>query len=214
MNEKDKKIILTTSVVCLLPMVMVAILYSRLPAEVPIHWNYLGEADNSIPKLWVFGLPILLMLLNVFTNTKILSNPKNSGYSKAIAFVGVWGVPAISIIFVPISLLTAMGVGIAVNTVASLIVGAIILICGNYLPKTRRNNVVGLKLPWTLKDDDNWNRTHRLSGFIWTVGGIIMIFSTLIFHKNPSYSFGITIVVIVVISIIPCVYSYMISKKQ
>ena len=43
------------------------------------------------------------------------------------------------------------------------------------MPKCRQNYTMGIKLPWTLADEDNWNRTHRMAGYVWTAGGILML---------------------------------------
>ena len=50
------------------------------------------------------------------------------------------------------------------------------LVCiGNYLPKVKRNYFVGIKTPWTLHDEENWNKTHRLWGICYFLLGISLI---------------------------------------
>ncbi len=48
-------------------------------------------------------------------------------------------------------------------------------VAGNYLPKCRQNRTVGIKLPWTLRSEANWNKTHRAAGFVWIAGGLMLI---------------------------------------
>ena len=57
-----------------------------------------------------------------------------------------------------------MGKDIPISTVVTMIVGIVFVVSGNYLPKSRQNYTIGIKLPWTLADVDNWNKTHRLAG--------------------------------------------------
>lgn len=49
---------------------------------------------------------------------------------------------------------------------------AVFLVVGNYLPKTRQNYTIGIMIPWTPANEENWNRTHRFAGYLWMSGGI------------------------------------------
>ena len=53
-------------------------------------------------------------------------------------------------------------------------IGVLFMIIGNYLPKCKQNYTMGIKLPWTLDDEENWNRTHRFAGFLWVAGGVVI----------------------------------------
>ena len=51
-----------------------------------------------------------------------------------------------------------------------------LLILGNYLPKIRsRTAPWASSLPWTLQSEENWTRTHRLTGFLWVPCGLVII---------------------------------------
>nr|WP_275450028.1 SdpI family protein [Clostridium massiliodielmoense] len=81
--------------------------------------------------------------------------------------------------------------------------------CGNYLPKCKQNYTVGIKLPWTLNSEENWNKTHRLGGYVWMAGGLILcILTWLNIYRQIA-----TIVIVVIISVIPIVYSFLLYKK-
>ena len=41
------------------------------------------------------------------------------------------------------------------------------LLLGNYLPKIKQNNTLGIKISWTLTNEENWNKTHRFAETIW-----------------------------------------------
>ena len=56
--KANKKELLLTSAVCLLPLLAGAILYSRLPETMATHWGFDGTADGWAPRgMAVFGLP-------------------------------------------------------------------------------------------------------------------------------------------------------------
>ena len=43
---KNKKQLIITSIVCVLPMIVGAILYSRLPEQLPTHFDMKGNVDD------------------------------------------------------------------------------------------------------------------------------------------------------------------------
>ena len=38
--------------------------------------------------------------------------------------------------------------------------GLLFMIIGNYLPKVKQNNTIGIRVVWTLQDEENWSATH------------------------------------------------------
>lgn len=144
-----------------------------------------------------------------------VGDPTNESQSKAAANwnIFVWTAPALSVILVPVTLLIAMGVAIPVVMIGSLIVGLILIVTGNYLPKSRQNSFMGIKLPWTLRDEDNWNKTHRLAGYVYVASGVILIVSSFLLKSSMLY-FPIYGVVIAVLVLFPTIYSYSLSRKK
>ena len=92
-----------------------------------------------------------------------------------------------------------------VGTVAPVFVGLLFLILGNYLPKLRRNRTMGIKLPWTLASEENWNRTHRVAGFIWVAAGLLMVVSAFWQLHGPA----VTVVLLALAVGVPVLYSYL-----
>ena len=59
----------------------------------------------------------------------------------------------------------------------NIIVGVIVIIIGNYLPKMQFSRFVGLKFWWLKNRKDIWKRSHLLAGYLWILSGILMIMS-------------------------------------
>lgn len=89
--------------------------------------------------------------------------------------------------------------------------GVMFIVIGNYLPKIKQNRTLGIKISWTLNNEENWNKTHRFGGKVWVIGGLMILFSVFL----PSTAMVLVMVcVIVAMVIIPTVYSYCIFKKH
>src|SRR5262249_13952430 len=52
-------------------------------------------------------------------------------------------------------------------------VGVMFSVLGNWMGKIRRNFYVGIRTPWTLANDEVWERTHRSGGKVMMLIGAI-----------------------------------------
>jgi uncharacterized membrane protein len=100
-----------------------------------------------------------------------------------------------------------LGAEFKVDKILPLFMGALFIVLGVYLPKCKQNYTVGIKLPWTLNDEENWNKTHRLAGWVWMLGGIGTIIS------GAFDLFLLSIPFIAAMVVIPTIYSFVLYKK-
>lgn len=206
---KKNKLLWITTIICILPVILSFALYDKLPPEIAVHFNDKGDADNYMPKAFAaFGLPVLLAVINIFTHFTIDNDPKKMNASASLKYLGKWIIPALSVIIMPITLFIALGYEIPIEIVVPSIVGVIIIACGNYLPKCKQNFTVGIKLPWTLNSEENWNKTHHMAGYIWIAGGIAIIACSLMRISAP-----ITLIALLLMVAVPFLYSYWLYKK-
>lgn len=93
----------------------------------------------------------------------------------------------------------------------SVAMGVMMVIVGNYLPKLRSNFFVGVRTPWTLSSEDNWRRTHRLSGPLFMLAGVLMILG----GATDAVRVDILILGAVLPAVlIPGLYSYVIWRRE
>ena len=204
----NKKLILITTVICILPMFLGISLYDVLPDLIPAQWDFSGEVSSYMGKSSaVFYMPVFMAFLNLVVYVAINSDPKKANQSVVLKRFTAFLVPAISVIFIPFSYLYALGVRINIVPIAMLLIGIVFVCIGNYMPKCKQNYTMGIRVPWTLNSEENWNKTHRMAGYIWTVAGVLIIIST---WFNMVY---IIIPVIAVSAGAPIVYSYLLYRK-
>ena len=209
MKSKISIQVILSSLVCIAPIILTIALYNKLPAQVPTHFDVNGQPDGYASKAVAgFLLPCGLAVLNLFTCFMLYTDPKRRNANAIIRGVSIWIVPVLSLILVPISLFKSIGYDIPITKIIMAILGLLFLIIGNYLPKSRQSYTIGVRVPWTLHDEENWYKTHRFAGAIWVIGGLIVIINAFI------GSFYIMLGVIILISILPIIYSYCFYQKQ
>ena len=208
MIKKNLKELIITSIVGLLPVIGGVVLWDRLPDQIPSHWNVAGEVDGWVSKpVAVFALPLIFIALSWLAIYKVLSDPKGNCRSPKMKLLTVWLIPVISLASMSAIYVYALGNEVIMELIAPVICGAFMIAIGNYLPKCEQNRTVGIKLPWTLANEENWNRTHRLAGFVFVIGGVLVALFALL---------GISVLVIVTllaILLIPSIYSYILHRR-
>ncbi|UZJ78406.1 SdpI family protein [Fictibacillus sp. KU28468] len=156
------------------------VFYSKLPAELPIHWNAKGEINGYSSKLGAMltnlGIMILMYLLIQFL-PKI--DPKKENYksfSRSYSMIN----SSLFIFFFLINLmviLIGLGYELPMNSFMPLILGGLFIVLGNYMQQVKPNYFVGIKTPWTLADENVWRQTHRFSSKVFVAAGIIVLLS-------------------------------------
>jgi uncharacterized membrane protein len=192
-----------------------AILYSHLPDMVPSHWNVNNEIDDWLPKnIGTWLMPGVALLVVILFPLLQRIDPKKENYVK---FKKAWEIIQLTfVIFFAYMYAVTMYVSLNIDKsylVGRLVifgVGAIFIILGNYMGKIRHNYFVGLKTPWTLADPEVWQKSQRLSGWMFVTAGLLIILMSLFWIQ---YIWPIFIVIIVAIVIVPTFYSYWISRK-
>ena len=209
MIKKYLKSMIITSIVALLPIACGLILWNKLPSALPIHWNAAGEIDGYASKaVVVFVMPLVLLALHWLCVFVTASDPKRQkDFTEKSMLLVLWITPAISIIVSLMTYLTALGSGLRVEMILPASLGFLLAVIGNYLPKCKQSYTVGIKLPWTLHSEENWNRTHRLAGYVWMACGLGMMILGFLGLLLVSLVFPL------VAALVPSVYSYILYRK-
>ena len=206
--KNRKTMMIWTTALCLLPVVIGLMLWDRLPNQVPSHWNFAGEIDGYSSKaMAVFGLPLFMAAMNLFLHFMLDKDPKSANMSEVLKLISYLILPVLSVVLLSITYLVALGINVQVQMVIPVLIGVLFIAIGNYLPKCRQNYTMGIKTPWTLNSPENWARTHRLGGFCFTIGGILMLLCAL-----PGL-WWLMIPSIIICSVVPMGYSYLLYRK-
>ena len=208
--KKNKRIILST-LFFLLPIIYCIYFYNKLPNVIPTHFDFRGNVNGYTNKnIFIFVLPILLAIINIFLCYIISFDPKNKDKNTKIINIMLFILPVLfNVIFILI-LFTTLGYGFN-KSFANIFIGIFFITIGNYLPKFSQNYTIGIRIPWTMNDEENWYKTHRFASKLYIILGILFIFSK--FIQNDDIRFYITIMLFSIF-ILPLVYSYIIYKNK
>ena len=212
MLKKYSKTLIVTTIIILLPMLAGLILWNKLPEQFPIHFNASGEVDGWSSKAFgVFATPLLLAAIQWLcaVGSKKM-DPKAENLEGKVFSLVLWITPVLSIVMHALVYCTALGMSMNVQIMMPLLMGLLMVIIGNWLPKCKQSWTLGIKLPWTLADEDNWNRTHRFAGPVWVACGMVIMLSALI----GGAFLWVMLAAFVVMIAAPTVYSCLLFKGK
>lgn len=164
-------------------------------------WRVLWESIALLAAHWI-------CLLLVFADKR-----NRQGQSKKAIGLVFWLLPVISLLSGAVVAGLQRGYDGAdfMFILMNLGFGLLFLLIGNYMPKFRQNATIGIRVKWTLENEENWNVTHRFGGKVWVAAGLACMIAALL----PSAAMAVVFTAaIVAAAVVPCVYSYLYYRKQ
>ena len=176
--KNEKKTLLLTTLICLIPMIVGALVYKRLPESMATHFGLDGTPNGwSSRPVAVFVLPGILLVVNLLMPFLLRADPKHGNMSSALKTVTIWAIPLISLVCSGATLGRGLGYDVRIEQI---------------LPAR----------------EENWNRTHRLAGFLWVICGLYFIVMSFIGWSFPAFLIPLFVMILV-----PTVYSYLLYRK-
>lgn len=200
--------------VSLLPVILVAAVYGKLPGQIPTNWGFDGHVSyGGKSQLWIIAgmAPFFAGLFYVLP----FIDPKRRNYRK---FAQVYQSFQL---FMQVFMLMIVGIivtesfrpgTIQVSTVVTALCAVLFMMIGNMMPKFRQNFFCGFKTPWALSDETVWNKTHRLGGKLMFGAGILGFAGA--FVPDEKVKMAMLLVPVTAAAVIPYVMSYVWFKNR
>jgi uncharacterized membrane protein len=187
--------------------------YSRFPARVPTHWNFAGQVDGwGSAFTAAFAIPLMLVGMYLLFLFIPYLDPKKERYADFRRPYHIFkGVIIFFLAFIYfVASFNALGYNVPVGVFTPVMVGILFIVIGNYMGKFKSNWFIGMRNPWTLSNEEVWNKTNRLTGKLFVIGGLLMISEAFV---PAVVGLPLFIAVIAGIVIVPTVYSYILYRK-
>lgn len=198
-----------------IPFIAAAFFWNRLPNRMAIHFNLEGQADGYGSKFTgLLLLPVVnvgIYLLMRFLPKQMTQASRFNQLEKRLVMIRLVLHTFVSALYLVIMWYTLHH---AVNILLFLAYGvlAILLVAGNYLNNIKPNHFMGVRTPWTMKNDEVWRKTHFLTSRLWVAGALIMM--CVLPFLSQLQATTVLLVYLTLICIIPVAYSWIIYKKS
>jgi uncharacterized membrane protein len=209
-----KKAIWISMVLIVLQTIVAVIIFPMLPELIPMNWGIDGEINSWGSKTMIFMSPAISLGIVLLLSFLPKIDPLGKNVLRAEKAYGTIIVATVALMTVVFALTAKVSLGknmlLPVETIIMVSVGILFVIIGNYLPKAKRNFIFGIRLPWTLLNDEVWVKTHRLGGKIFMLMGVPFLFGWLM---PTPYNFIVPMAGIFAGVFITAVYAYKTYKK-
>ena len=207
MKKINYKILISTCIVCLLPIILGVIFYTKLPEQVAIHFDINNEPNGYFSKpAFVFGMPMITLTLQVFCCITSDLSDKNKEANKKATTAFKWLIPILTVVLYIVTIMYSLGSTLDIRKVAMIIVGIMFMIIGNYSPKTKGMIHLGFKK----LDEESDKNISRILGYLFIINGLLSLISIL-FNKYVSIA---VITLVILEGIILSVYTLMNEKNK
>ncbi|MCI8482296.1 MAG: DUF1648 domain-containing protein [Clostridia bacterium] len=176
MEKKNKKILLLSVIICLLPMLIGVVLYNKLPEQMPIHFTINDVPDNYAPKNFaLFGIPIIMAIVQTICiiATSRISKFQNCEKPKILKILE-WFIPIMTVLFYIIMVQNPLGGTVYIGKSVCLILGILFIIIGNYFPKMSYETAKVVMHPIP-KTEKSFRKITRIVGYCFIGLGIIFL---------------------------------------
>ena len=194
------KTLIITSLLILLPIPVGLLLWDQFPVEF---------TTSQLMTVWLPSLSLLAGHWFCILFTAL--DPGHKGRNKKPLTLVLWLMPLISWFCSGLMYALYLGSDIPTSAWCLALMGIMFTAIGNYLPKTKMNYTVGIKVSWAYSSEENWNATHRFAGKVWVIGGILMLLGIFL---PEGIAIALMFLDMAVLCILPVVYSWQYWKKQ
>ena len=199
------------------PAIYLAMVWNTLPETIAMHFNLKGDIDRYGGKNELATMILILIAVNTVVYLLLPQvyriDPKryaaeNKDRLFRIAFAVVVFTSAVLCLIIYSSIHGNIKFSMRFILAG---VGLMLAVVGNYIYNIKPNYFAGIRLPWTLNNDENWKKTHLLGGKLLFGGGLLI--AVICLFTPFTFSMITLFVVLSVVILITCIYSYRLYKK-
>lgn len=192
-----------TSALILATMLFGASQYASLPATMVTHWGIDNQPNGWMPKaMAVYGLPLIMLAAHWLCMGATYWADANGKGAPRMERVLVWFFPVLTVVVYTVTIRYAQGQPVNIRLWAVVIVSAVFILLGNYLPtvpaQSARKGWVGFgyHVPWQVKNAAGALKATRMLGYVMVGGGVLMLLSLLLPPVASAVAIGVVIVAI------------------
>lgn len=184
---------------CCIPIYEMLSATGRIPAESAAMRGFV------ITVLVIVIINIFIYQLFSVVYRKMEPKPLPDSYARII-----WIGTHLMISLIPLAMIV-MPDGARMEKLVPRLIFAFLAVMGNLTYSIKPNGFIGIRTPWTLKNETVWRRTHRLGGVVFFIAGIVGLIASLTLNALQTHIL-LTIIIFATVGMLT-IYSFIIYKN-
>lgn len=205
-----------------LPLVVALAVLPYLPDKIPAHYGFDNQVDRWGSKYEILLYPLATLLMGYFllAMSKRAARQEEHGENnqKIIIVTGILVLMLFNALngyflytgFHRVENLSS--VPLELNQLIFGIIGVLMIVTGNIMPKLRKNSMIGLRTHWSMKNDVTWKKSQRVGGISFIVGGIMILGACMVMRGTPCLVAALGIWVMLIV--IDVFFTYRIARRN
>ncbi|MEE9458346.1 MAG: SdpI family protein [Candidatus Bathyarchaeia archaeon] len=186
--------------------------YPMMPDKIASHWDEEGQVDGYMNRFWgLFLFPFVIVGLSLlfFLIPKI--DPLKNNIEKFRTYYDRFIILFFLYLFLVNIFVIAWNLSYKFNIFYFMMpaLGFIFYYAGILIENAKMNWFIGIRTPWTLSNEDVWDKTNKIGGRFFKIAGFITFLGTF-FNR---YAIFFILVPILSITAFTVIYSYFEYQK-
>lgn len=214
--KKEKLFYILYIFLCILPLIIVGISLRFLPDQIPMHYNGAGEITSYGSKYEEFIVAAVYSVFGFLMLGYVLREKKKRGGKEtkkdSNQFVLMFVCTMVMIIFNVSNIIFIMKAlpdiefKIPFPKVVAICLGIVQIAIGLVLPHVRKNNIVGLRTKWSMKNAVSWKVSQKYAALVCLIIGAIITIASIVISEQHAIMF---MILMIIVEIICCyIFSY------
>lgn len=211
-----KKYKITMIIILLLSLITCGVSLMFLGDIVPSHIGVNGKPDQWASKYFILLFPGVMSLITIIMLLLCKVAKLTENYKKYMLLTGtILNVMfyVLTVIFIVYGITyTEETPAFDISKIMMILFGILFIVLGNFMPKIEKNRTLGLKTYWSMYNEVTWQKTHRFTGYVSVIVGVLTLVAGLFFKELVNF---IILMVLVFGLVISCsIASYVYYKQE
>ncbi len=216
-----------------IPLIGTAIVLQFMPDQVPMHYDFEGNIDRWGSKYEELIFPVIILAMSLFWTLFIryyekkaireTDEKESAGASSNAKVLGIVGVCMAAMFAVEhgFSLYGAYNEAtsgasawsVDIGKVSVVLMGIIFIVIGNFMTKTRINSTVGVRVSWSMYNDNTWRKSNRFGAYAIMIAGVVTIIMAVIL-KNSFGAAMAAVGTVILAAVVTLVYAHKVYVQE
>lgn len=216
-----------------IPLIGTAIVLQFMPDQVPMHYDFEGNIDRWGSKYEELIFPVIILAMSLFWTLFIryyekkaireTDEKESAGASSNAKVLGIVGVCMAAMFAVEhgVSLYGAYNEAtsgasawsVDIGKVSVVLMGIIFIVIGNFMTKTRINSTVGVRVSWSMYNDNTWRKSNRFGAYAIMIAGVVTIIMAVIL-KNSFGAAMAAVGTVILAAVVTLVYAHKVYVQE
>lgn len=207
----NRRLLLGGGLLVALTAVVSALAYPEMPARMATHWNAAGEVDGTMSRTLALALmPAIAAITLGFFLVLPAIDPRD-GYGEFRTAYDAVALATVAFVGYAHLMVVAVNAGYQFSIIQALApaIGGIYVVAGYVTARATQNWFVGARTPWTLEDEEVWNRTNAAVAKVLYASGVLAALGALV----PEYALLLIVAPAVFLAVFTFGYSYWLYQR-